>query len=209
MNQMALHTASGCTHSSSAVQSSKLINSTDCSTLLNGNQGCVVTDPSPSSYGADFANSGGGVFVTEFATKGVSIWFFNRSSIPDTLQGNISTVNTTTLGIPVANWPSSNCSINQFFQPQSLVFDITLCGEYAGNNNVFTQTCSGTCYDDYVTGSPSNYDTAYFEVQYVRVYGQTGEMTVIASSACQSKLFRSASLAILALGTTIGLSLAF
>ncbi|CCM00998.1 uncharacterized protein FIBRA_03046 [Fibroporia radiculosa] len=184
MNQMALHTANGCTHSPNAVQTSTLVNSTDCSTAANGNQGCVVTTPTTSSYGAGFAADGGGMFVTEFASSGISIWFFNasRSSIPSVLQGNASSVDTSSLGTPTANWPSSNCTIAEFFQPQALVFDITLCGEFAGNGNVFSETCTGVCYDDWVIGSPSNYDNAYFEVQYVRVYGQSGELTVISGA---------------------------
>ncbi|KAH9950667.1 concanavalin A-like lectin/glucanase domain-containing protein [Amylocystis lapponica] len=187
MNQMTLHTSAGCTHSSSAVQSSTLVNSTDCNTALNGNQGCAITDPSTSSYGAAFANDGGGVFVTEFASSGISIWFFNRSSIPDSLQGNATTVNTTAIGTPVANWPASSCTISQFFNPQRLIFDITLCGTYAGNTAVFSETCSGVCYDDYVTGPPSNYDNAYFEVQYVRVYGVPGEVTVVPISGATAR----------------------
>lgn len=54
--------------------------------------------------------------------------------------------------------------------------------DYAGNSNSFYQTCSGVCYQDWVLGSPSNYDNAFFEVNYVRVYGEPGELTVISSS---------------------------
>ena len=127
-----------------------------------------------------------------------------RSSIPSSLQGNASSVNTTALGTPTANWPSSNCTISQFFNPQQLVFDITLCGgaflslflslcrsalirpwdtEYAGNTQVFSETCTGVCYDDWVRGSGANYDNAYFEVQYVRVYGAPGVLTVVQGGA--------------------------
>ncbi|KAI9064601.1 glycoside hydrolase family 16 protein [Trametes sanguinea] len=182
-SHMGLHTNPGCTHSSDAVQSSKLINSTDCSVQANGNQGCIVSNPTPASYGADFALTGGGVYVTEFATDGISIWYFNRSSIPSVLQGNVSSINTQQLGIPVANWPADDCAINQFFQPQELVFDITLCGDYAGASSVFFETCTGVCYDDWVLGDPSHYDTAYFEVSYVRVYGKPGELTVLQGSS--------------------------
>ena len=62
----------GCVHSNTSVQSSTLINSTDCSIYANSNEGCITTNPSPQSYGEDFANNGGGVFVTEFASKGIS-----------------------------------------------------------------------------------------------------------------------------------------
>ena len=36
---------------------------------------------------------------------------------------------------------------------------------------MFAETCTGDCYVDWVLGSPSNFDNAYFEVQHVRVYG--------------------------------------
>ncbi|KAI0088601.1 concanavalin A-like lectin/glucanase domain-containing protein [Irpex rosettiformis] len=182
MAHMGLHTETGCTLSNSSVQTSTLINSTDCSILANNNEGCIVTNPNTTSYGPAFASSGGGIFVTEFAAKGISIWFFPRSLIPNSLQGNQSSIDTSTLGTPVANWPASGCNVNQFFEPQELVFDITLCGDYAGNQATFLQTCSGICYDDWVLGNPSNFDTAYFEVQYVRVYGIPGQLTVISGA---------------------------
>ena len=71
MNQMSLHTLPGCTVVSPN-ETSTIINSTDCSYLSNDNQGCIVMDPSPASYGAAFAQAGGGVFVTEFAESGIS-----------------------------------------------------------------------------------------------------------------------------------------
>lgn len=52
-------------------ETSTLVTSTNCSYLANENQGCIVMDPSSSSFGAGFANSGGGAFVTEFATTGI------------------------------------------------------------------------------------------------------------------------------------------
>ena len=58
--------------------------------------------------------------------------------------------------------------------------------DFAGNSGIFLQTCSGICYEDFVLGPPANYDTAYFEVSYVRVYGQPGELTVIGSGAPRS-----------------------
>ena len=59
-----------------------------------------------------------------------------------------------------------------------------LCGlDYAGAASVFYNTCSGVCYQDWVLGDPSHYDTAYFEVSYLRVYGQPGELTVLQPSS--------------------------
>jgi hypothetical protein len=76
-SQTSLHTEPGCTVVN-AVQTSTLVNSTDCSFKTNSNEGCVVEDPDPNSYGAAFAAAGGGVFVTEFAETGVScVSFFS------------------------------------------------------------------------------------------------------------------------------------
>jgi len=207
MNQMALHTGDGCTHSSNALQTSTLVNSTDCSTAANNNEGCVVTTPTPSSYGAAFAADGGGVFVTEFANEGISIWFFNRSSVPSALQSNASTINIADLGTPTANYTSQTCTVSKFFEPQSLIFDITLCGDFAGNQQVFAETCSGVCYDDFVIGAPSNYDNAYFEVKYVRVYGVPGEDTVISAAPPRAAVLAGTAV-LAALGVALGAALA-
>jgi len=176
-SQTSLHTEPGCA-AVNAVQTSTLINSTDCSFKTNSNEGCVVEDPDPNSYGAAFATAGGGMFVTELAESGISVWFFSRSKVPSSLQGNTSNIDTSTLGKPVANYPSGRCDIDKFFQAQNLIFDITLCGDFAGNPQVFAQTCSGVCYNDYVIGSPSNYDNAYFEVRSVRVFGTSSAVDI-------------------------------
>jgi len=202
MNQMGLHTAAGCTHTNTSLQTSTLINSTDCDIAANSNEGCIITNPTTKSYGAGFAQAGGGIFVTEFAPSGISIWFFTRASVPDALQGNASSIDPAALGTPVATWQSDGCDITQFFEPQSLIFDISLCGDYAGNSNSFYQTCTGVCYQDWVLGDPSNFDDAYFEVQHVRVYGQPGELTVISGASRAT-----AASAIALLITLLGLSL--
>ncbi|KLO11798.1 hypothetical protein SCHPADRAFT_905736 [Schizopora paradoxa] len=178
MNRMTLHTEPGCVQTN-PVQTSTLINSTDCNFQDNGNQGCDVTDPNPSSYGAAFAAAGGGVWVTEYAEAGISIWFFNRSSIPSSLQGNVTSFDVGSLGTPVANWPTGGCDMTTFFKPQNLVFDITLCGDLAGVPSVFAETCTGDCYVDWVLGSPSNFDNAYFEVASVKVFGSGQDTTIL------------------------------
>jgi hypothetical protein len=194
-SQMGLHTLAGCTQVGQ-IQSSTIVNSTDCSYLDNSNEGCITTNPTPQSYGADFALAGGGVFVTEFAETGISVWFFPRANVPTVISSNSSTIDTSTLGLPVANYPSTSCKSSEFFEPQNLIFDITLCGDFAGATNIFSQTCSGVCYNDYVLGDGSNYDTAYFEVASVRVFSQQGTNTILVASSG----FRGASFSALAMG---------
>jgi hypothetical protein len=70
-HQMGLHTEPGCSWTN-GTQTSSLVNATDCSYLANENEGCVVTNPTTSSYGATFANGGGGVWVTEFISSGIA-----------------------------------------------------------------------------------------------------------------------------------------
>jgi hypothetical protein len=79
-SQSSLHTEQGCTVVNS-VQTSTLINSTDCSFQANNNEGCVIENPDPNSYGATFAAGGGGVFVTEFAEAGISCVVSNPTVI--------------------------------------------------------------------------------------------------------------------------------
>ena len=80
----------GCTHTNTSLQSSTLINSTDCSIYANSNEGCIITNPTNLSYGAPFAAAGGGVWVTEFAPNGINIWFFTVSF----LASSVSRMNT-------------------------------------------------------------------------------------------------------------------
>jgi hypothetical protein len=169
-NQMALHTLPGCTlDESSSNKFTGLANSTQCSFEFNQNQGCVIQNTNKTSFGAGFAQAGGGMFVTEFAESGVSIWFFSRPNIPATLQNQTGDVNITALGTPLANWPSTTCDMS-FIQPQHLTLNIDLCGDFAGNTEIFAQTCSGSCFADYVLGPPSVYDNAYFEIKSIRTY---------------------------------------
>lgn len=197
---MGLHTESGCTQVS-PVQSSTLINSTDCDYNTNSNEGCIVTNPTTKSYGADFASAGGGVFITEFAEDGISyvnswnrrifwsdvvfcrIWFYSRSDIPSAITSNSSSIDTSDFGTPVANWPSGGCTVDTFFEAQNLIFDITLCGDFAGATSVFSETCTGVCYNDWVIGDASAYDNAYFDVASVRVFSKTGSDTVVKGSS--------------------------
>ncbi len=62
----------------------------------------------------------------------------------------------------------------------------------AGNPDIFVQTCSGICYNDYVIGSPSNYNNAYFEVRSVRVFGTSPAVDIVQGSNGASRNARGA-----------------
>ena len=58
--------------------------------------------------------------------------------------------------------------------------------DFAGASSIFSQTCSGTCYTDYVMGNGSNYATAYFDISYVKVFGTPGNNTVVSGGNSSS-----------------------
>lgn len=169
-NQMAVHAQSGCTKASNSQQTG-----TNGSPNCTDGAGCTVLETSKSSVGAAFASAQGGVWATQFDVSGIYIWFWNRANLPSDLKTPGSTIDTSGWGTPSAAYPSSGCNITNYFTPQKLVLDITLCGDWAGVPSVYNATCSGgttgVCYTDNVIGAGSpRYDNAYFQINYVRVY---------------------------------------
>ncbi|GAA5967336.1 hypothetical protein JCM11641_000515 [Rhodosporidiobolus odoratus] len=168
-NQVALHSVAGCyapTASTSLVKDSTQ-GPTNCDYTVNANSGCTYSDTRNASYGAAFAAGGGGVFAVQLASEGISVWMFPRDQVPSDLSSD--SPDPTTWGLPMANYPETSCSINQFFAPQQITLNIALCGSWAGEPGVFNPTCgTGTC-ADYVL-NPSNFNDAYFELSSIQVF---------------------------------------
>ncbi|KAJ4470257.1 concanavalin A-like lectin/glucanase domain-containing protein [Lentinula aciculospora] len=172
-NQYALHTTPGCflpsnPSNSALVQSGNTI-STNCST----GQGCVVGEMKPNSFGSGFAQAGGGVFATQLDVSGIYMWFWQRSSIPTSISqaDSSSLMNLTDWGAPTAAFISSACNITQYFQPQQLILDITLCGVWAGVPSIYNATgCSGQCIDNVIGSGNPIYNDAYWDISYIRTY---------------------------------------
>lgn len=187
-NQMALHTRSGCSHPAPASGAQTgTMGPTDCSQ----DAGCTVIDTRNNSFGQNFDQNGGGIYAAQFDTSGIFIWFFPRNQIPQSLLSATSTSSIDSLtdwGTPAASYPSSSsCDIPTYFDAQSLVIDIDLCGDFAGASNIYLPQCASQgpqklCYPDNVIGPGSQYDNAYFEFKYVRVYGN-GNSTVIGGTS--------------------------
>jgi len=188
-NQMGLHTLPGCMQTTGSDQLGTSGSDPDCN-QGNASEGCSVKDTtSMPSYGQAFNNEGGGVWATQFDVSGVFIWFWDRATVPAELQKNASaqTLDISTWGNPVASFVSTACNMSEFFGDQTLVLDITLCGDDAGNINVYPQTCANeppnipnpptppagvsACYFNNVPGPGSpRFDDAFFEISYIRAY---------------------------------------
>jgi uncharacterized membrane protein YgcG len=184
-NQYALHTLQGCMHPSAADSANietGILAQADCFNATNNNEGCLVKDPSTSSYGAGFVQNGGGVFAVLWDDTGINIWFFNRSSIPS----DVATDQPNPAGwpLPTASYPSSSCDTAKFFTPQTIIIDISICGNFAGLPSIFNPTCPGLCTD--MVATPSNYDNAYFEISYIRVFTNGTSKTGTSSGVPQS-----------------------
>ncbi|KAI9636099.1 concanavalin A-like lectin/glucanase domain-containing protein [Dioszegia hungarica] len=183
-NQIAVHAASGCT-ATPIGQTTGSLTQANCAGGA-GASGCLFKDNNANSFGSAFAAAGGGVYVAELASDGIRVWFMSRSNVPSTLTASSSSIDTSTLGTPVASYSSSSCNIAQLFTPQTLTLTITLCGDWAGN--AIQETCPAlvspqTCYTTYVINEPAQkYDNAYFEINYVNIYSST-KSNVTGSSA--------------------------
>jgi hypothetical protein len=164
-NQMTLHTAPGCSISPGNMAGTILQNS--CDAFYNYNTGCGVQDWSTLSYGAGFNQAGGGVFATLWNDDGISIWFFSRNNIPaDITHKNPAPSD---WGKPRAFFSSDDCSMGQFFGDQTIVFDMSLCGDW-GNAVYQSDGCPGTCSQQVM--NPGSFNEAYWEVNVrMDIYG--------------------------------------
>jgi len=134
------------------------------------NAGCGIQATQANSYGAPFNSNQGGVFATEWvnsATGWIKVWFFPRNAIPsDITSGN---PNPSGWGLPMANFLfGSNCP-NTHFANQQIIFDLTFCGDWAGNVFSTSAGCSGSC-NTFVQNNPSAFTEAYWLINSVKAY---------------------------------------
>lgn len=168
-NAMTLHTQQGCTMAGDSRDMSGTVNTEDCWTgdpNQSNNAGCGVQATGTDTYGDGFNNAGGGVYAMEWQSTGIRMWHWQHSNVPSSLSNG--SPDTTTFGQPLADFPNTNCNIDQFFSNHQIVFDLTFCGDYAGN--VFTQQGCGSSCTDYVANNPNAFANAYWIVNSVKVY---------------------------------------
>ncbi|CAE7208322.1 unnamed protein product [Rhizoctonia solani] len=177
-NQASLHTKSGCTIPEQYGSSGTLAASLNCAADETGNQGCGQLNSKPNNYGKAFNDNGGGVYAMKWDKSGISIYFFPRDQIPSDIDNEAPRPDT--WGTPTGNWPAQSCDPFEFMKDHIMIFDTTLCGDWAGNawqsSGIAgqTQTCAAktgynTCLD-YIRNEGANLKDAYWEVKSVKVY---------------------------------------
>lgn len=116
---MTLHTGPGCSISNNGMFSGT-ITTPNCYVNAPGqsaNAGCQITTTNTQSYGAGFSANGGGVYVTEWTSESINIYFFPRDNIPSDISS--SSPDPSTWGTALASF--SRCAIDSFFKDQQIV----------------------------------------------------------------------------------------
>ncbi|KAG8884881.1 hypothetical protein FRB97_003088 [Tulasnella sp. 331] len=101
-------------------------------------------------------------------TSQINIWFWARddTSVPADVSSGAASVVTSSWGLPVANFVSTNCNFDHF-GPQNIIINLTLCGDWAGA--VYPSTCPSTC-TNYVNTEPAAFENAYWDIAWLKVY---------------------------------------
>ncbi|KAJ3510435.1 hypothetical protein NLJ89_g4674 [Agrocybe chaxingu] len=146
-NQIAWHTTQGCLYDQNATFTGTIplhdgVPSTNCWNEINHNSGCDVVEWSRASYGPFFEAQGGGILAMKWDENDISVWSFFRAAIPRDITAG--TPNPSEWGLPSARLMNTMCDISKHFARHTVVFDITLCGAWAGASYA-TSGCPGTC----------------------------------------------------------------
>ncbi|TRM69606.1 glycoside hydrolase family 16 protein [Schizophyllum amplum] len=179
-NLASLHTAPNCKMSKARQQTGSTV-SNDCDTNVNYNQGCGTSFIKANSYGPAFNAQGGGYYVLSRTENEISVWFWSRTdpSVPHEVSQSSQMIRIPspgpTWGTPDATFPLSNnggdCDYQSHFDPHHIIFDLTLCGDWAGTAFA-TSGCGLSSCEDYVNNNPASFVEAYWEINSLRIYTQ-------------------------------------
>ncbi|KAK0267084.1 hypothetical protein LTR35_016568 [Friedmanniomyces endolithicus] len=176
-NAMTLHTGAGCSITNNDAFSGS-IDTANCDVNAAGqnkNAGCSIGTSNAQSYGSGFNANNGGVYATNYDSSAISIYFFPRGSIPSDISSG--SPNPSGWGKPLAQF-QGGCDIASKINDQQIVFDLTFCGDWAGEVWSTDSTCSSkasTC-NDYVLNNPAAFKDAYWSINSLKVYS-IGSMT--------------------------------
>jgi len=176
-DKISFHTETGCLLTSPGNYTG-VASTTNCSFEYDANTACGIDSPSVASFGQVFDEKGGGVYAMMWDNLSISVWFFYRSAIPDDILGGLPDPETWPL--PDAQLSGLACPINQYFHNHNIIFDITLCGDWAGSS-YSVSGCPGTCNER--VADPSNFVNATWVINYVKIYNQTIINTAYLNSA--------------------------
>ncbi|KAK2767015.1 hypothetical protein FQN54_006332 [Arachnomyces sp. PD_36] len=138
--------------------------------------GCGIASNDTTSYGDGFNEVQGGVYATEISAEAVTVWWWPRSTIPEDISAGNPTPET--WSTPMAKFQGA-CDIAEKVFTQSLTFDTTFCGSWAGDTWTDTPACASkadTC-QSFVQNNPSEFEEAYWLVNSIQIF-QTDNSTL-------------------------------
>lgn len=160
-NQITAHTGNVCTLNKLVDFTADLVGTT-CQSSDGSNAGCAYLTGNNNTYGHGFNLIAGGVYAHTWQEDAIQVWFFPRTAIPsDITNGN---PNPDSWGTPAAIFSNNNmCNIASSFYDHSIIFDITLCGDWAGA--VYSSDgCPGTCAQQ--VADPDNFKREFVSLQF-------------------------------------------
>ncbi|KAJ7624815.1 hypothetical protein FB45DRAFT_924274 [Roridomyces roridus] len=145
--------------------------------------GCVTSETKDNSFGQGFSSAGGGVFAALWDESGIAMWFFSRPDVPSNIGGTAAP-DPTTWGKASAWYPASGCNPSTAFGPQIITLYIDICGAFAGQQSVFEQSCASAAPNcSALVGDPANYNDAYWEINYLRVFTNSANVADTSSAS--------------------------
>ena len=172
-NTMTLHTDPGCSIGGTGGFSGT-VKTANCAVNAPGqsnNAGCGIQASGADTYGDGFNSGGGGVYAIDWTSQAISIYYFARSAIPADITAG--TPDPDGWPMPLAQFQGA-CNIGSIFQNHSIIFDMTFCGQWAGQASVWNSdpVCSqkaSTC-QSYVENNPADFAETYWQVNSLKVY---------------------------------------
>jgi hypothetical protein len=170
-----MHTSANCTVAGSG--QTGIFTNANCDKDANDNSGCGSVSnntATPNNYGKGLSDNGGGVYLTEWTSAYVRVWFFPRQNIPASITRGSPDISE--FGLPMANFQGS-CDIDSHFANNSIIINTDFCGAWAGFAYSSFPDCPLTNgsngYDscvDYVGNNPQMFVDAYWEINSIKVY---------------------------------------
>ncbi|SAM84191.1 related to endo-1,3(4)-beta-glucanase [Ustilago bromivora] len=185
-NTYSVHTVPGCRVNLTTnaqrgnYQLSNVTLATNCASSETGNKGCGVQSSLRTDFGAGYNSNGGGIHAMVWDKDlGIKSWFFPRTAAPADIAAGKP--DPSGWGTPQGSWPAQDCDPTKFFFNHVSVFSNTICGEWAGDkqlwNNAWNgqkQSCAAmTGYSScqaYVQSKDVDFSEAYWLINSVKVY---------------------------------------
>jgi hypothetical protein len=193
-NTMTLHTDPGCSIDSTGGFSGT-VKTANCAINAPGqanNAGCGIQASGADTYGGGFNSAGGGVYAIDWTAQAISIYYFPGSAVPSDITAG--TPDPDTWPMPLAQFEGA-CNIGSIFQNHSIIFDMTFCGQWAGQASVWDSdpVCSqkaSTC-QSYVGSNPADFADTYWQVNSLKVYQDNGAPSPASPSSAPSSVIPS------------------